>query len=161
MDGDGVNSDPSDPESGDHQPPSTKPYTEIFNTVLPYYLSIGMTWEQFWHGDVKMAEAYRKAEEMRVERMNTELWLQGMYVYEAICDASPIFNPFAKRNTRPRPYPSQPYETKRKKKADEEAEAKRGMDKAQKMMDSFATRFNTKFKQKQQQQRPQEVNTNG
>ena len=157
MDGDGVNPDPSEMAGEEQPPPQRKTFTEIFWEVLPYYLSIGMTWDQFWHGDVRMAVAFRKAEEMRIDRKNAELWLQGMYVYEAVCDASPIFNPFAKKNTRPKPYPAQPYETKRTKKTNEELQAKREMDKAQKMMDTFATKFNARFKQKP---KSQEVNSN-
>lgn len=72
-------------------------------------MSIGMTYDEFWHGDVNMVRAYRKAQELRDKRKNQELWLQGMYVYEAICDVAPILHAFAKKGTKPEPYAKEPY----------------------------------------------------
>ena len=72
-------------------------------------MSIGMTYDEFWHGDVSMVRAYRKAQELRDKRKNQELWLQGMYVYEAICDVAPILHAFAKKGTKPEPYAKEPY----------------------------------------------------
>ena len=68
-----------------------------------------MTPEQFWDGDPSLAKYYRKAYELQRKRNNEEMWLQGMYFYEALCDASPIFHAFAKRGTKPQPYPDHPY----------------------------------------------------
>jgi hypothetical protein len=82
---------------------------ELFEKVCPYYLSIGMSYDDFWYGDVNKAVCYREAEQLRIKRYNQEAWLQGMYVYEAICDASPIFNPYAKRGTKPHKYPTEPF----------------------------------------------------
>lgn len=72
-------------------------------------MSIGMTYDEFWCGDVSMVRAYRKAQELRDRRRNQELWLQGMYVYEAICDVAPILHAFAKKGTKPEPYAKEPY----------------------------------------------------
>ena len=68
-----------------------------------------MTPEQYWDGDPMLAKWYRKAEEMRQKRRNEELWLQGMYIYEALCDVAPLLHAFAKRGTKPVPYPDHPY----------------------------------------------------
>lgn len=119
----------------------------MFNEVFPYYLSIGMTYNQFWRDDPKIVKFYRKAEKLRTDRINQELWLQGMYVYEAICDASPIFNPFAKKGTRPMPYPTEPYNLnpeKDKTKEQAEVEERKMMEKARRVMDSFATKINSR-----------------
>lgn len=72
-------------------------------------MSIGMTFDEFWHGDVTMVRAYRKADEMKKRRQNESLWLQGMYIYEALCDVAPIFHAFAKKGTKPNPYSKEPY----------------------------------------------------
>lgn len=32
-----------------------------FEKLCPYYISIGMTYEQFWFGDVSMTKAYQEA----------------------------------------------------------------------------------------------------
>ena len=72
-------------------------------------MSIGMTYDEFWNRDVSLVGTYRKAAELRDRRRNQELWLQGMYIYEALCDVAPIFHAFAKKGTKPRPYPEHPY----------------------------------------------------
>ena len=82
----------------------------MFEADCPYYLSIGMTYEQYWYGDVWMVEAFREAEKLRQERVNAETWLQGMYVYDAIARISPVLHAFAKKGTKPQPYMSKPYE---------------------------------------------------
>lgn len=73
-------------------------------------MSIGMSYEEFWDGDVSMVEAYRKSYELRERRRNQELWLQGMYFYEALCDASPLFRFSMKKGViKPEPYVKEPY----------------------------------------------------
>ena len=73
-------------------------------------MSIGMSYDEFWNGDVLAVKAYRKAYELQEKRRNQELWLQGMYFYEALCDASPLFRFSMKKGTiKPEPYPKEPY----------------------------------------------------
>lgn len=84
-------------------------YTEVFYTHLPYYLAIGMPYDLYWNGDCRLTECYRRAEEIKQRQRNQELWLQGMYIYEALCDVSPILQAFAKKGTKPTPYSSEPY----------------------------------------------------
>ena len=73
-------------------------------------MSIGMTYDEFWNQDVRLVEVYRKAAELRDKRRNHELWLQGMYIYEALCDASPLFRFSMKKGSiKPEPYVKEPY----------------------------------------------------
>ena len=73
-------------------------------------MSIGMTYDEFWNQDVRLVEIYRKAAELRDKRRNQELWLQGMYIYEALCDASPLFRfSMKKGSVKPEPYVNEPY----------------------------------------------------
>lgn len=83
-------------------------YKEIFRKVFPYYLSLGMTPAEFWDGDCELVKFYREAHELKKEQKNQELWLQGLYIYEAIANLSPILKSFVK-NPKPRPYPEKPY----------------------------------------------------
>ena len=83
---------------------------EVFEQLCPYYMSIGMSYDEFWNQDVSRVKAYRKAYELREKRRNQELWLQGMYVYEALCDASPLFRFTMKKGSiQPEPYVKEPY----------------------------------------------------
>ena len=106
-------------EDGQQGSPSSFTYTEKFYESFPYYLSIGMTPEQYWDGDCTLTKYYRKAEEIRNEKRNQELWLQGMYIYEALCDVSPIMNGFAKKGTKPHPYSDRPYSITREDREEE------------------------------------------
>lgn len=78
-------------------------YTEIFDKVFPYYLAIGMSYEQFWVDAPELAISYRKADEIRKRRINEELWLAGIYTSEAL--ASTVGNMFSKSKHQ---YPSEP-----------------------------------------------------
>jgi len=53
---------------------------------------------------------------------NSEHWLLGAYVYNAVLATSPIFNPFAKKGTKPLPYLDKPFEAKDKKHIQAQAE---------------------------------------
>ena len=83
---------------------SPENFTDIFEEIWPYFLSIGMSWEQFWEGDPFLVKAYRKAESIRRRRLNEELWLSGIYPSEAL--ASTVGNMFSKGNKHK--YPSEP-----------------------------------------------------
>lgn len=93
-------------ENGDNQSISL---TEIFNENFPYYLAIGMTYDEFWHGRFDLVISYRKAYELKQEIKDYDFWKQGLYFYEALIDVSPILQAFAKKGTKPRPYPDKPY----------------------------------------------------
>ena len=101
-------------------------------------MAIGMCIDEYWEGDALLPVYYRKAEELRQEKMNWQLHLQGMYIYEAICDASPIFNPYAKRGTKPIPYRSVPYGVEESEVIDKTEQTKKAME----IFSAWATRFN-------------------
>lgn len=77
---------------------------------FPYYLAIGMTYEQFWEMDCDLVKYYRKAARIRQDLKNQDAWLQGMYVYQAVGNLAPILRAFAKKGAKPQPYPEQPFE---------------------------------------------------
>ena len=83
--------------------------TERFYEHLPFYLSIGMTYEQYWDGDCLLARYYRKAHQMKQKRRNQELWVQGAYIYEAIIDIAPVLRALTKKDVKPLPYVSEPF----------------------------------------------------
>lgn len=113
----------SDKGSGGKAPTSLNRYEDIFLQQFPYYLSIGMTEAQYWSGDCTLTKDFREAEKIREERFNRHAWLQGMYVYDAVSRVSPVLHAFAKKGTKPEPYPSEPYPLTKEKA--EELEAKK------------------------------------
>lgn len=73
-------------------------------------MAMGMSYAEFWFKDVNLAGYYRKADEIRTQKRNHELWLQGAYIYEALCDASPLFRFSMKKGVvKPEPYAKEPY----------------------------------------------------
>ena len=139
----------STPDGGErNSSPPFITYSERFKEHFPYYLSIGMTPEQYWEGDPELAKYYRRADEIKMERRNQELWLQGMYIYEAICDASPILHSFAKKGTKPHPYADKPYAlTNKQRKQDSVSKEKEIAEKGKRMMEAFMKANNSKFKE--------------
>ena len=87
---------------------TSQSYSDIFKKLCPYYMSIGMSRDEFWNGDVDMVKEYREADELRYKRRNQELWLQGMYFYEALCDASALFR-FSTKPVKAEPYIKEPF----------------------------------------------------
>ncbi len=124
-------------------------FTDIFWQKFPYYLSIGMTEEQYWEGDSVLPKYYRQAEELRKERVNQEAWLQGMYVYDAIARISPILHAFAKKGTKAQPYVEEPYPIN--KRLVDNAETKKDKQKSQKglrYMEALMTETNKRYKER-------------
>lgn len=113
--------------------------------MFPYYLSLGMSYAEYWQKEPSLVVAYRKAEEMRNERRNQELWLQGMYIYEALCDVSVVIPRMSKKKITPLPYPDKPYSLHAKSEREKEEAQMRQMEKARRRMDTFATKFNASF----------------
>ena len=69
-------------------------------------MAIGMTYDQYWYGDVHMARAFYKADRIRQKRMNDEAWLHGAYVCRAL--EATVCNAFRKTGTPPAQYPKEP-----------------------------------------------------
>ena len=88
-------------------------------------MAMGMTYDQFWDGEVTAHKCFREAKKIRLSEQNQMAWLQGMYVYEAIADLAPALKAFARG--RAKPYTKEPYdlfEGERKAREEREARAK-------------------------------------
>ena len=82
--------------------------TEVFEKLCPIYMSYGMSYNDFWFGSPYMAKFYREAHDIVVKKQDENNWMMGVYVYEALCDVSPILHAFSKRGTKPLPYRDKP-----------------------------------------------------
>jgi len=116
-----------------------------------------MTYEQFWYGDVSMPKYYQKAFEIKEKRKAKKtkwtIWEQGLYIYEALCNVSPILRAFSKAR-KPLPYTSKPYnidkidEIDNGEKAEKKKEEKEKVDimRAQIFFQNWAKATKEKFK---------------
>ncbi len=87
-------------------PRKLRKYSEIFDECFPFYLSIGMSYDEFWRMDVELTTAYRRAYRMKQESTNHEAWLNGMYVYDAVMSALTHLD---KKTSSHRNYAEKPY----------------------------------------------------
>ena len=105
----------------------TTPLTKLFEKQCPIYMSYGMTYDEFWYRSPYRAKFYRESYKIKVKQKDEEMWTQGMYIYEALCEVSPILHAFSKKGTKPLPYCEKPYLSKSdimKTKEDKEQEKK-------------------------------------
>lgn len=109
-------------------------------------MAIGMTYEQFWDGDASMVIAFRKADKIRFETMNRNAWIQGLYVYEALCDVAPILRAFSKAR-KPVQYRSEPIDFMAKQVEEKHVETKeeKSDKRAKTVMEMFMVSFNQRM----------------
>jgi len=81
-------------------------------------MAMGMSRDEYWHGDVFAALDYIEADRLRQERFNREAHLQGAY----FCDALGVVigNSFGKQKNK---YPQEPYKFAGKGEAEEAVDA--------------------------------------
>ena len=104
-----------------------------------------MTLEQYWDGDNDLPRFFRKKYKLERDRKNFELWLQGKYIYEALCAVSPVIRAFSKA-TEPIPYRKHPFPLS---KAQAEAELRDfEQEQMQKNIDAFRNMTNELNKQR-------------
>ena len=121
-------------------------YGEKFEELCPQYMSMGMTYYEYWDGDCCMAKAYRETDELNRERENYSLWLQGVYIYEALLDASPALNALSKKR-QPYPYRNTPIPlTEAANKRKQEDENKKKLLSGKDYMLAMTAGINKKFK---------------
>lgn len=82
-----------------------------------------MTAVEFWEGDPWLAAAYRKSVGIRNQRHSEEMWLQGLYIFNAVSTA--VGNAFRKKGTKPQPYMEEPIRVTPMTEAEKEARAER------------------------------------
>ena len=99
--------------------------TEIFEEQCPIYMGYGMSFDEFWYDTPYKTKFYREAYRIQMKRKDEEFWMQGMYIYDAICRIAPILHAFSKSGTKPLPYPDKPYMAQLDKNISEEEKQKR------------------------------------
>lgn len=120
-----------------------------FEDSCPFYMAIGMTYEEYWNGPPELAKYYRESYKVKRDMDNQKLWLQGLYFYTALCDVSPVLNAFAKSGTKPIEYIKRPIDLDEKhaQKTKEENE-KEKMNAIKDKMMAFMNVHNDKIKKK-------------
>ena len=103
-----------------------------------------MTYDEFWHGDVSMVRAYRKADEMKRRRENEALWVQGLYVRDAL--VCTVGNMLSGKSGKQYDYPKEPYAiTEAEIREREEREARLAEERIKAEFAAFAARMRKKM----------------
>lgn len=143
---------------------SPTPYGDIFDKLLPSYIAMGMTYDEYWDGEVGTKTAYRKAYEMRMEHdqrvADRNNWLMGRYVMGAL-QAVPLLvaGLNVKSGTRIPDYPDKPFYDTYDQKQKEEAKAKHEEDQTKLAMAVFQSsieRFNHNLLKRQEAEKARE-----
>jgi len=136
---------------------------QVFDELFPYYLSYGMTPEEYWDGPVGLKTAYRKSFEIRAERderiADRNGWLNGLYVKHALESVYLLVNGFVPKNTESIPYPEKPIlqeerekEEKRKQQEEQKRKEENQMKFAMAMAQAMFTQFNKNFEKRKENQ---------
>ena len=70
--------------SSTDETPQDYSFANYLDTICPYYMNYGMTWDEFWYGSIDRLQGYWQKHQFAVEQRNQELWLQGLYIRSAI-----------------------------------------------------------------------------
>lgn len=111
-----------------------------------------MSYKEFWEDDPTIAKSYYEAYKIKMKREQEikewQMWKQGVYMYEALCDVSPILHAFSKKGTKPLPYPDKPYgfEEPEKTEQQKEQEKQNEIMKAQVFFNNWAKAAQNRFK---------------
>lgn len=121
-------------------------YSEQFEKLCSWYMSIGMTYDEFWEGDCVLPKYYREAHEYRNTQKNQELWMQGLYVHEAV--AVVVSNALKKKGASPVKYPEKPHPItkleQQYEKEQQEIREKQNREKAKAIFSAWAAKFKPK-----------------
>lgn len=70
--------------SGDDEQGVEQSFSDALDKLCAYYMALGVPADEFWNGDYTLLKFYVEKHRIAVEQQNEQLWLQGMYFYEAI-----------------------------------------------------------------------------
>lgn len=98
----------------------------------------GMTWDEFWFESMERYAVYWQKEQYEIEKRNQELWMQGLYIREAIDSA---FD--AKHKCK---YPDKPHRLTEMTDIEKELEAQRMVEKMREQLNAIKMRSDARQK---------------
>ena len=107
--------------------------------MFPYYLSYGMSTDEYWNQSPLFVKAYRKKHWLDIETRNQELWMQGLYIYNAF--GTVMANAFGKKGAKREKYLEKPIEIVPKTGKELKAEQERERQKLIKMLNAWEKRW--------------------
>jgi len=129
------------PDKKDDEPEKPLSFTQIFRDQFPYYIHLGMTYQEYWEMDCELVKAYRKAYEYKQEYDNSQAWLQGLYIYAAVNALRPGFVFYGKKAPKPEKYLEHPFAVT------QDEQIRRRAEKTKQMAEQFKAEFHRRNQQ--------------
>ena len=134
---------------------SQTPYGDTFDELLPQYMAMGMTYDEYWDGEYGTKRACRKAYQIRMENeqrlADRNNWYMGQYIMSAI-SAIPLFVAgFNTKGAHMPEYPDKPFLDRFEEQKKEEAVKRKQEDQqklAMAMFQAMTSQFNRNKEQK-------------
>ena len=138
MEGDPVT--PEEPSEND----SPTPIGDVLDKLCPYFMAMGMSYHEFWHGDYTQWKFWEEKHQRRLKEENEMLWLQGAYFFNAISTA--LANAFRERGKPPSSYLEEPIRITPMTEEEREAEQQKQIEAFRAQLESLRGRFEAKHK---------------
>ena len=107
--------------------------------MCPWFLHYGMTWHEFWYESIDRLAYYWQKYQFDIESRNQELWMQGIYIQEAVA---------AVLDTKHRvKYPEKPYRITAMTEAEREEENRRKVEKLREQLMEIKRRSDMRRKE--------------
>ena len=85
---------------------SDTPVGDKLDKLCPYFMLMGMSYDEFWHGNICKWKYIVESYQLRRKYDNEMLWLQGLYNYSAF--STVLANVSSKRGSAPIRYLEEP-----------------------------------------------------
>ena len=138
MEGDPVT--PEEPSEND----SPTPIGDVLDKLCPYFMAMGMSYHEFWHGDYTQWKFWEEENQRRRKEENEMLWLQGAYFFNAISTA--LANAFRERGEPPSSYLEEPIRITPMTEDDKEEEQRKQIATFRSQLESLRGRFEANHK---------------
>lgn len=110
-------------------------------------MSIGMSYGEFWEGDVALPKFYREAyklkQERELEQANFNAWIQGFYNAKAYSVV--LSNAFADKNAEPQEYFDKPISLGKKTEEQQAEDVEKDRMRVKIALDNFVNFYKNKF----------------
>ena len=112
-------------------------------------MAIGMSYDDYWNGDCALTKYYREAYEIKLKQQNEAMWLQGLYIHDAV--GVVVANALKKKGAKAAkytdsPYPVTPIEQREVKRKEEKQRYERNKAKMKRIMEAINARFKSEVK---------------
>lgn len=125
-------------------------FSDVLDKLCAYYMALGVSANEFWDGDYTLLKYYAEKHRIAVEQQNEQLWLQGMYFYEALTVA--LAQAFSKHSNAK--YPEKPHRLTPLSEEEQEIENQKKVEEFRAQLMAACGRFEAKHKREQGGDKP-------